>query len=378
MNFFRSIYLKHRLLCPFCLGHIPWQKNLKICPHHGCGRELPVRYVHKDMLLQPLPVQVVGWEQHGKTTYLYALTLLLKRMPRLSCAAATEETQKMVQEVLASIQRGNMPLSTPKGADECYVMMLRGLEPWGERALLLRDCPGEVFGGMDIPVEHAPFLLRARTIFMFISLPDLLDQDKDIHITRHRTMDMLLNNYIDTLLRRGIPFLRQQRNVIVVLTKADLLPDLPAELREYLAEDTLWSLPTKLSREEFASFMERYLASMEQVDGLIRRWIGQTAPGRSFLQLAEDHRIHLRFSLISATGAQVAPGNEMSCAWEPRRVLDPLFWGLELERLGSSWVRFSIFVNTAVAKVAGWFDPLKKRSDGPISRAQRGTRRGRS
>jgi len=343
-----DILLKRRFVCPFCLRRLTWQKGLKKCAHTDCGRDLPVQYTDPDMLMAHFPAQVIGWVKHGKTAYLSALTLMLMKMtkvwPRYAWSAATDASQRRVQEVNSNIRRGMMPQSTPLGTDECYIMMLREMEPWGGRALLIRDCPGEVFDGMQIRVEEAPFLLRARTVYMFISLPDLLDPAR--LESEGRTMDMLMNNYIDTLTRSGVRLRKEERRVIVVLTKGDLIRNLSAELREYLANDVLWAAvnsesPERMiagaSQDAVGTFMEKYLVRMHLAHRAIRRWLERDIMSQNFIRLAESYKIDFRFSITSSTGAPVEANKAMQVTWEPRRVLDPFFWGLELDRLGAPW-----------------------------------------
>jgi len=345
---FSDIFLKRHFVCPFCLRRLRWQKGLKKCAHTDCARDLPVQYTDPDMLMAHFPAQVIGWAQHGKTAYLSALTLMLMKMtkiwPRYAWSAATDASQRRVQEVNTNIRRGIMPQATPLGTDECYIMMLREMDPWGGRALLIRDCPGEVFDGMHIPVEQAPFLLRARTVYMFISLPDLLDQGTAR--SEGRTMDMLMNNYIDTLTRSGVRLRKEERRVIVVLTKGDLIRDLSPELREYLANDVLWAAVNSASPERMIAgtrqdgvggFMERYLVRMQLAHRAIRRWLERDIMSQNFIRLAETYKIDFRFSITSSTGSPVEANNAMQVTWEPRRVLDPFFWGLELDRLSSPW-----------------------------------------
>ena len=346
-----ELVIKHRFACPFCLRRIKWHRGIKKCSHGDCGRELPVQYADRDMLMPHFPAQTIGWSRHGKTAYLSALTLMLMRMTKIwsryAWSAATDASQRRVQEVNMNIRQGIMPQATPLGADECYIMMLREMEPWGGRALLIRDSPGEAFNEMKIDAAHAPFLLRARTIYMFVSLPDLLDP-----ATAHgegRTMDMLMNNYIDTLTRSGVRLKHEKRRVIVVLTKADLIRDLQPDLRNYLANDVLWAAVNSPSPERViadstaagnghvGSFMQRYLARMEQAHMTIRRWLERDIVSQNFIRLAESYRIDFRFSIISSTGSPVEANNSMQAAWEPRRVLDPFFWGLQLDRQDQPW-----------------------------------------
>jgi hypothetical protein len=78
--------------------------------------------------------------------------------------------------------------------------------------------------------------------------------------------------------------------------------------------------------------MAHYLESMGRVSDAICEWIQRHDPhGRVFVRLAQSENIELRFSLISSTGAEVGADGKLPVAMEPRRVLDPYFWALELQ-----------------------------------------------
>jgi hypothetical protein len=351
-------------VCPFCLERIPRQKELKACPHERCGKELPVLYMQPVKTLSPFPVQVFGWSQHGKSAYLTALTMMLMKMNRVwrpfTWEAVTEASLNKVREVNIHERHGEMPPPTPPGVDDCYVMLLRKMEPWRNRALLVRDCPGEIFSGIKVPLEEAPFLHRARTIFMFASLPDLLDPEAENRSFEGRTMDMLMTSFFNTLKSNGIRL--KGRRVVMVLTKGDRIPDLPPGLRSYLIEDILWEASNSPEPEyvlrsflknpsifSVTGFMERYIAGMQKTDTAIRRWLALNHHAQNFIGLAADYGVDLRLCLTSATGAPVSPGSGLAQRWEPRRVLDPFFWALELERRGTLWARLTALWTSSTA-----------------------------
>jgi hypothetical protein len=330
-------------VCPFCLERIP-RRGLTSCPSERCQKELPALYLEPKTSLPHFPVQVFGWSQHGKTAYLTALTLMLMRMnniwSRFSWAAVTEASQRKVQDVNIYEREGSMPPPTPLGADDCYVMLLRKMGLWRNRSLLIRDCPGEIFEGIRVPLDQAPFLHRTRTLFMFVSMPDLLDPEGENRAFEGRTMEMLMVSFLNTLQSNGIRL--RGRRVVVVLTKADRIRNLPPALRQYLVNDVLWAAansPEPLGSPEI--FMEGYLAAMRENEQAIRQWLRRIPHAKNFMQLAEEYGVDLRISLTSSTGGQATPGSGLSQRWEPRRVLDPFFWALEMERQGTFRARLA-------------------------------------
>jgi len=318
---------KQRIICPFCLAEIRGGKKLESCPR--CKMDLPVQYVNDYNENPPFFAQVFGWSQVGKTVFMSALTLMLVKMskvwPRYAHSAATDASQRKVQEIHELLAKGKMPEMTQLGSEEVYIMLLRNMERWGGRTLVTRDCAGEIFDNLEVPVDQAPYLLNAPTTFMLVSLPDLVDSG--------RSMEMLMNNYINTLMKHGVDFSKERRKLVVVFTKADIIQNLPANLRNYLIKDPLWAaINTRGSVEQLdAAAMQEYLEIMGRVSEAISDWIQQEASGKAFVRLAEIKKIDIRFSLISSTGADVGEDKVMPVTLAPRRVLDPYFWALELQ-----------------------------------------------
>ena len=319
--------LFNRYICPYCLTSIRSWKAPMSCP--DCGKSLPVQYIDEFENHPPFFTQVFGWTRVGKTVFLSALTLMLVKMTKIwrryNFAAATDISQRKVQEINEFIAKGSMPQPTQPGPQDVYIMILEGMERWGSRALVTRDCAGEVFDNLEVPVEQAPYLLNAPTTFMLISLPDLPSGG--------RSMDMLMNNYINTLMKHKVNFNKEPRKLVVVLTKADIIKNLPANLRNYLLSDPLWAAinsPSEAKQLDTIA-MQEYIEVMGRVSAAIKDWIQRDASGKNFVRLAEKKNIDMRFSLISSTGAPVEGGDSMPVALSPRRVLDPYFWALELQ-----------------------------------------------
>ncbi|MDW8300073.1 MAG: hypothetical protein RML95_12140 [Anaerolineae bacterium] len=283
----------------------------------------------------PFLVQVVGWSQTGKTVYLDALTLMLQRVVRVwqdfLSVAANDEAQTHISNLNASMaQRGELATVTQRGIQAVYIMLLKNMPRWGNRAMLVRDCAGEYFDTMKIPVDEVPYLLHAPTALLFVSLHDLAQPGYG------RTMDMLFNNYINTLLSHKFDFKRDPRSAVIVLSKGDKIPDLPNNLRQYLADDPIWHATAnpasvlKLNEKRMAEYVE----SMTRVSDFIQDWLTWREPtAANMVRHARDRGLKLRFSVISSTGADVNPNDQrrLMDSLAPRRVLDPFFWAMEFQ-----------------------------------------------
>jgi hypothetical protein len=280
----------------------------------------------------PFFVQVFGWSRVGKTVFLYALTLILRKMgkvwPDYTFSPATTVAADKLRDIIKYEANGVMPQLTQPGEDGLYIMILQNMPRWGNRALVTRDCAGELIDNFKVPVDQVPYLLHAPTTMMFVSLPDMRARQDG------KSVDMLVTSYINTLRSNNVDFRREHRKLVVVLTKGDLLDDLPANLRNYLTSDPIWAtinspgVAFRLDSVETAKYLEK----MARVSDAIRDWLlDGDAAWINFVNLARNRNIDLRFSVISSTGGPVGPNNTLPTALAPHRVLDPYFWALEFQ-----------------------------------------------
>jgi hypothetical protein len=317
------------VVCPYCLAGTAVDGPDAKCK--VCEKRLPPLYLEAPGPAPALPIQVFGLSEHGKSAYLAALTMVLRDMiavwPGCICTPATQASQTKVREINQYRATGTMPPLTQLGRDECYLMLIRNSIPWGKRALMIRDCSGEAFGTLEVSLDEARFLIRSPITFMFYSLADT-------HLLPGFSFDMLMDNYLNTLLLHGERFERGHRRIVVVLTKADLLVDrLPEPLLAYLKSDPIWPLITQGVRHEHrldGPAVDEYVKIMRKASKAIETWIGSTIPGATLLSLARVRQIEIRFALVSSTGGQVGTDNRMAVPWEPCRVLDPLFCALDM------------------------------------------------
>lgn len=322
-------WLSRTVICPYCLGSTSPRRASRACP--TCKRKLPTQYTEGYSQQTPFFVQVFGWTGVGKTVFLQAMTLMLVKMgnvwPRYTYAALNDVSQRQVSAIYSQLAQGAMPAPTQLGEQDVYILALRDMVRWGGRTLVTRDCPGEIFDTMNVPLAQAPYLLRAPTTFMLIGPPG------DASNAGGRSCDQLLNNYINTLLSRGVNFSREARTLVVVLTKGDQIQNLPWELRKYLVEDPLWAAVNARAGAPVMDDeqMDEYVGNMWFINNRICDWLHGDVAGKNFLRLAERRGIELRFAVISSTG-EAASGPALSTrGLSPRRVLDPYFWAMELQ-----------------------------------------------
>jgi hypothetical protein len=332
---------RKQIVCPRCLAEIAVIADVtkpQTCPK--CNYQLPAKYILDYEHALPIFIQVFGWTAAGKTMFLDVLRLMMIYMNQL-----WQQTPPYTYESVAQIdltheqvllrERQNMqpPGSTPKMSrdeNQVYIMQLNNMPRWRSRMLVIMDHAGEQFESFSVPTAEIPFLIKTPTTFMFISLPDMLKDQKG------QLMNHLLRIYTEAMIRNGVNFKRDRRKLIVVFTKADLISGLPDNLREYLLEDDAWrKIAGGSSGEKWDSAtMAEYVERMGRVSDEIKRWITNDnlhAPGgRLLVDLIAQNNIDARYTLISATGQDIA-GAEGRYEISPRRVLDPFFWALEFQ-----------------------------------------------
>jgi len=319
---------KSVLTCPYCLKavRLPNEAGASYCPE--CQSEIPVRYKHAFKEAPPLFVPVIGWTQVGKTVYLQALTMMTevagRRWAHFLASPITAASQHFLEDVRTAKKKGIMPKPTPLGENEAYIMLMEQMERWGGRTLVLRDWAGENFREFAIAETQVPFLKEARTVLMMFSLPDLENAPE-------KALPDLLNSYVHTLLHYEVDLKRYHRNIIVVLSKADMIDGLPDSLRDYLMSDPFGLAQSLSGAQTFDGIaMEAYMERLKRVSDAIAEWLEHSHEGTyGLIRLARKWDMKLVFTIVSSTGSNVAENSQLPGQFQPCRALDPFFWALE-------------------------------------------------
>jgi GTPase SAR1 family protein len=321
------------ITCPRCFRQVRLPKTVdKYLVCRECTFSIPMTYVRDRKQMPPVFVQLFGLSAAGKTTFLDMLRLHLYDMDQVWGASGffvQPVTQlDMDHRVILETQRnqGILAPSTHKrgrNQNEVYIMALKHMARWGSRFLVLMDHAGESFGTLVIPVEEIPFLQHTPVTIVLLSLPDLVREGKRVND--------VLNSYITSLENYKVNFGKDLRQLILVFSKADLLPDLPAEVNDYLSRDTIYDAlrdprqNLRLGEKE----MDQYLQWMNYISDMLEQWARARVPsGPALLHMLRDKRIAYKFTVMSATGHPIVVGDQ-NLAPSPRRVLDPFFWVLE-------------------------------------------------
>lgn len=276
-------------------------------------------------------IEVFSQPGHGKTSYLWALLFMLRKLslvwPDYLCWSQDEPTTLALRAVQEALIAGLLP--APAGDTARYSLALRRLERWGRRPLIVWDRRDPVFSPGEAGDSSGEALAWGAPALWLISLPDLDAAEEQL-------IDLRFEELMRARMAAGRSSGRDPLKLIVALTKADAIADLPAALRRYLKEDRLGESQGAASPAAVASIPEslsaqHYLATLWRVDAEIRTWLQQRAAGQMLLRRAAEYHIDPRFAIVSAIGSGIAGGKSNLLSWSPRRVLDPLFWALELD-----------------------------------------------
>lgn len=289
---------------------------------------------------------VFGWPKHGRSAYLTALVSLLTRLslvwPEYSYREATGVTRRFLSEANEHVLCGSLPSWANKG-EQNLLLMLEGMPRWGSLGLAFGDWPGADFKQLELCSELSELIRWSPFALMVISPADLYDHGN------WGTVDMLFNSYLDSLGDIPADPVANPRGLVVVLTKGDLLQtQVPDGILDYVSNDVL-SSRLKPRRSNLAKEMRLpsniysdqevrdYLVTMRDHEKALSAWLSADPHFRSLQVKARRHQIELRFSMVSALGEPAREDGTLPVSWSPKRVLDPFFWLLELEReLGGS------------------------------------------
>lgn len=287
-------------------------------------------------------LEILASPGHGKTSFLWGLMLMTRRLsgswPQYAGWSQDPETENSIQSLCQAMINRELPAGDD--GDRGYHLLLRSMQRWGDRRLLVKDDRDPVFGRLNGVSPGGREVNWGVPVCWLLSLPDLGDDEVQL-------IDVRLNNLVRARLQSGWSFEAQPLKLIVALTKADRIPNLPRSLRRYLKDDPLAAevtsrdgliahipkpaLPAFRFDDEAVRLKESYVDRLWETHGQIASWVGSTLAGSLLARRADAQHIQLRFCLISATGSDLRSDGHLEVNWKPHRVLDPLFWALELE-----------------------------------------------
>jgi hypothetical protein len=193
------------------------------------------------------------------------------------------------------------------------------------------DTAGRVYEDIERITEMGRFVARSTVVFFIVSL-------RDCGQNWGNTMESLIERYINAVYDRLNLNLKEKQHLIVVLTKADILEELPRELKKFLlAGSYKWYA---LEGNNNMGLIRSKLKELKNLSVALKRWLESKGCG-GFTRLADQRFRSVEYTIVSSTGA--APVGDMLATKldpeDPKRVLDPFLWALEKNREKGLWKR---------------------------------------
>lgn len=321
-----------RVICPFCLKPHNFESSSLACETYP-EKTVPDIYVKEYNTVPPLWLVTVGFSQHGKSTYLAALTLMLENISKIwpqhkvhyrpLDQYTLEEVRRMRREALD----GKLPPPTDtKRPRPPLLFSVYNLPESGSRCLVMYDVAGEVYDSLSEVEQYVPALKQACTTWFLVSLTDL-QQDR-----KGKAFPDLFSTYLTGMEKLHIDL--NGRNLVVVYTKGDTLA--PKEFTEYLTTDPFQSLTIPeaefIDSENFS--FQSYIEEMKRVSSQFEDYTSQRVSGGSaFINMVRERGMNLEFSVTSALGESPTSPNRSNVNAHRYRVLDPFLWAITLESL---------------------------------------------
>lgn len=301
-------------ICPFCLGEVTFANNT--CPQ--CNETIPPKYIKEYDDFPPVIVNTVGKSGHGKTVFFSSLFYTLKNSLLSNCwdkfyyFPVSQEGLETISKNADSLALGTLPSATPKIFPKPVLAQLANVPQHRNSTMLIFDVGGESFNDSRNYINYVPFLKRASTVLVLISVPDLTRPNVQ--------MKELLESSVLGM-HNSLGAKTKEKHLVVVFTKADQIqfPREWVDIRKYLEAGSINELRN----------VKEYKKSLQYASERLRAFTNSYLGAKEFINAAEANYKSVEFSLVSALGA--APINNENTGVEvvPKRIMDPLLWMIQ-------------------------------------------------
>lgn len=315
-----------RIICPYCGTRQTFAPSDREC--RECKTEIPVKYVQNVRKRPPVWMATIGNSQHGKTTYVDSLSLVLENLGKISRGTFSTyldpNTFEKLRLIRVEAQEGRLPDSTPESANRPTPILISLPNFLGNviNTLVVYDLPGEVFDQPEMTAQYADAIRHAETIWFIISLADVLGDQQG------RTIADLVQIYVDAMASIGAD--TKKRRILVVYTKADRIHNrLPIEIKNYLGKDPYRKIQQMTMGEANQTpFNEyEYTRNLYEISEQLKEFTYNEVPhGVDLINMIDFYGMELFFSIVASVPG--VDGQTTGVDTPRHRVIDPLIWAL--------------------------------------------------
>jgi hypothetical protein len=340
------------LRCPYCLQNVEKflrdaKTNVPHCPN--CRTDIPKTFLDSALMLRTM-VGVVGFSGHGKTVYLTSLFSTLKRFSNYwngyYFRSLDDFTHRVIYEQVPLFEKGDLPESTPANFPNPALVHYHQLPVFDDAFVGYYDTAGEVFNDAAQIARAGFFVAHSDTVLFIVSIPDCEASELDDAMSR------LLDTYIRAADDKLNTNIRSKQRLVVIFTKSDLpTAKLNGHLTDWLSDG---------QADYYAMNLSDKLLDMGLVSIKIEEWLRQELGCTRFANMARDHFLEVRYTVVSAMGM----GDEAKL--NPLRVLDPFLWVLDFARRDAMVVpTVSLF-----QRIMQWFRRKKETQALPAAKSR--------
>jgi hypothetical protein len=308
------------LRCPYCLQGVHSflrdpKTNVPHCPN--CRTDIPKTFLDSALMLRTM-VGVVGFSGHGKTVYLTSLFSTLKRFSNFwngyYFRSLDDFTHRVIYEQVPLFEKGDLPESTPANFPNPALVHYHQLPVFQDAFVGYYDTAGEVFNDATQIARAGFFVAHSDTVLFIVSIPDCDSGELDDHMSR------LLDTYIRAADDKLNTNIRNTQRLVVIFTKSDLPSSrLNDELKNWLSKGVA---------DYYAMNLSDKLLDLGMFSIRIEDWLREDLGCTRFANMARDHFLEVRYTIVSAMGITDDDDEKLS----PLRVLDPFLWVLDFAR----------------------------------------------
>jgi len=299
------------VVCPFCLGTLPFNPEQTNCPR--CQYAIPANHIGQQVTAPPVVVELIGADSALLHHYMQAIITNLVALKKRYWQALDiqPQTQSMMDKVnnVATYQKNRQVASSQATMD---MLLLRNMPRWRDRTLIVH------YNTFDkiISEEGNDNLPKKQMIPLSILL---LDLDSMMSVTGR-----LYKHITRVELGHQLVQFAQAQPFLLAFQLSPKSP-LPPNFQNYVYGDTLW----KANDDNTADLLSQphlYLERMQNVSNYWLEWLAVQHVTQDFNQWMQSNLRDVSTSLLIWGHRQLSNDTYQFISF---RLLDILFWAFE-------------------------------------------------